>query len=254
MPGPWGAALYECRITHVRTTPLRHAFHHRTRLWLTDLDHPPRIPAPLRPLAAIRAADHPGDPRHGLRRTLDAYLAGRGIHLDGGQVLMLTQARSLGHVFNPLTVYWCRDRTGRPVCTVAEVRNTYGQAHRYLLRPDQDGTATAAKEFHVSPFFPVDGAYRLHLPEPDERLRLTVHLDLPAGRAFTATVRGTRVPATAWTVLRAALRHPLATYAVSAHIRFQGIRLLLRGLPVHPRPDRPRPPAHRPDRREAHLP
>ena len=65
LPGRWGAALYDCRITHVRTSPLRHAFTHRSYLWLVDLDRLPRLPAVLRPLARFRAADHLGDPVRG---------------------------------------------------------------------------------------------------------------------------------------------------------------------------------------------
>ncbi|WP_441247424.1 DUF1365 domain-containing protein [Kitasatospora sp. McL0602] len=235
LPGPWGAALYDCRIAHARTTPLRHAFRHRTHLWLVDLDALPRLSAPLRPLARFRAADHPGDPRLTLRQNLDRYLAGERIDLEGGRVLMLTQARCLGYVFNPLTVYWCHGPDGQPVCTVAEVHNTYGGHHRYLLRPDAAGRASTAKELYVSPFFPVDGDYRMRLPEPGERLALTIHLDRPGGRAFTATVHGTRSPADPAGLLRAVLRHPLPTLAVALHIRLQGIRLLLRGLPVQPR-------------------
>ncbi|WP_104821221.1 DUF1365 domain-containing protein [Kitasatospora sp. MMS16-BH015] len=232
MPGPWGAALYEARIGHLRRTPLRHAFTHRSYLWLVDLDHLPPVPALLRPLARFRSADHPGDPGLTIRQNLTAYLAGEGIALDpAGRVLMLTQARSLGHVFNPLTVYWCRDAAGQPVCTVAEVHNTYGQHHRYLVEE-----SPVPKRFYVSPFFPVDGAYRLRLPEPGARLDLSVRLDRPDGTAFCATVRGERRPAGVRALLAAALRHPFATYAVSAHIRYQGIRLLLRGLPVQPRP------------------
>ncbi|KJS58030.1 DUF1365 domain-containing protein [Streptomyces rubellomurinus] len=236
LPGPWGAALYECRITHVRTTPLRHAFQHRTYLWLVDLDRLPRLPALLRPLARFRAVDHPGEPGLTTRQNLDRYLAGQGVDLAGGQVLMLAQARSLGHVFNPLTVYWCHDPGGRPVCTIAEVRNTYGSHHRYLLHPDPRGRAEVAKEFYVSPFFPVDGHYRMTLPPPGARLDLTIHLERATGRAFTATVHGTRRPANPTQLLRAAVTHPCSTLAVTLHIRLQGIRLLMRGLPVHPRP------------------
>ena len=238
LPGPWGAALYDCRIAHVRTRPLRHAFQHRTYLWLVDLDHLPRLPAPLRPLARFQARDHLGDPAAGLRGNLDGYLAEHGVDLRGGQVLMLAHARSLGHVFNPITVYWCHGPGGEPVCVVAEVHNTYGERHRYLLRPDVLGRAETAKAFYVSPFFPVDGRYRMALPQPGEHLRLTVHLDRAEGRAFTATVHGSRCPATALGLLRAAVRHPLSTLAVSVHIRIQGLRLLARGLPVQPRPRR----------------
>lgn len=125
---------------------------------------------------------------------------------------------------------------GRPLCVVAEVHNTYGERHCYLLRPDAGHRAFVDKEFYVSPFFPVDGGYRMRLPEPEERLELTVHLERDGACPFTATVRGERRPATARALLRAALAHPLSTLAVSAGIRFHGIRLFLRKLPVQPRP------------------
>ncbi|MBP0450726.1 DUF1365 domain-containing protein [Kitasatospora sp. RG8] len=239
MPGPWGAVLYDARTTHVRTEPPRPAFRHRGYLWLVDLDRLPRLPWPLRPLAAFRPRDHgpardTGEPT--IRQDIDRYLAAHGVRLGRGRVLMLTQARSLGYVFNPLTVYWCHDEAGRPLCTVAEVHNTHGGRHRYLLPPDPDGRSETPKDFHVSPFFPVDGRYRMVLPEPGERLGLTVHLEREGSRVFTATVRGTGRPAGPAALLRAALTHPFATRAVSLHIRYRGIRLWLSGLPVHPCP------------------
>ena len=92
------------------------------------------------------------------------------------------------------------------------------------------------KEFYVSPFFPVDGQYRMRLPLPGERLDLAVHLERAGGRPFTATVRGLRLEATSGALVRAALRHPWPTLAVSAAIRAHGIRLYLKGLPMRPRP------------------
>ncbi|MFB6891703.1 DUF1365 domain-containing protein [Kitasatospora sp. NPDC056327] len=256
LPGPWGAVLYATVTTHVRAVPRRRPFRHRGYLWLVDLDRLPPVPRPLRPLARFRDEDHApardDRPAATIRRSLDRFLADRGVRLGGGQVLMLTQARSLGHVFNPLTVYWCRDESGRPLCTVAEVHNTYGGRHRYLLPPDPDGRAEVPKDFYVSPFFPVDGHYRMTLPEPGPRLHLTVRLERPGGHAFTATVRGTGRPAGPAALLAAALTHPFATWAVSLHIRYRGIRLWLAGLPVHPRPPAdPRPAGHQPaDRAE----
>ncbi|WP_254898224.1 DUF1365 domain-containing protein [Kitasatospora sp. NA04385] len=241
--------LYEARTTHVRAEP-RRVFRHRFPLWLVDLDALPRLPRPLRPLARFLPRDHVrpagADGARSIRGDLERELAAHGLELGGGRVLMLTQARSLGHVFNPLTVYWCRDAAGEPLCTVAEVHNTYGGRHRYLLRPDAAGRAEAAKDFYVSPFLPLDGHYRMLLPEPDPdpgpggaaRLHLSVRLELPGGPAFTATVTGTGRPAGPAALLRATVRHPFATFAVSLRIRTQGVRLWLRGLPVHPRPGR----------------
>ncbi|MCG7205631.1 DUF1365 domain-containing protein [Streptomyces arenae] len=229
-------ALYPVTVAHVRTGPRRYVLRHRTYLWLVDPDHPPRLPRPLRPLARFDPRDHFTGDRPTIRAGLDGFLAAHGMSLDGGHVLMLTHARVLGHVFNPLTLYWCHGPDGTLRCVVAEVHNTYGGRHCYLLRPDQAGTARTGKRFYVSPFFPVDGGYRMRLPPPDRRLHLTVHLDRAGGRAFTATVRGVRRAATPTALLRLALRHPWSTLAVSAAIRFHGIRLYLRGLPVQPRP------------------
>ena len=119
---------------------------------------------------------------------------------------------------------------------VAEVHNTYGQRHAYLLHTDDHGRAQTPKQFYVSPFYPVDGGYRMSLPEPDARLRLSVVLERPDGTSFVASVQGQRQPADRRGLLQAAARHPWSTLAVSARIRFQGIRLYLRGLPIVPRP------------------
>ena len=164
------AALYECRISHARTVPLRNVFRYRTYLWLVDLDRLPR-PGTLMPLARFSARDHLGDPGRTIRENLDRFLAAHGVDLGGGRVLMLAHARVFGYVFNPLTVYWCHRPDGTLACVVAEVHNTYGQRHCYLLHTDERGRAEVPKQFYVSPFYPVDGRYRMSLPEPGDRLR-----------------------------------------------------------------------------------
>ena len=209
------ATLYECVVRHRRTAPLRHGFTYRTSLWLVDLDDLP---------AGFESRDHAGDPTKSIRANLDEFLAEHGIALGGGAVRMLTNPRVLGHVFNPLTVYWCHDADGRLTAIVAEVHNTYGGRHRYLIDPADQ---TAAKAFYVSPFFAVDGRYRMRLPEPGARLALSIVLDQDGGRPFVATLVGRARTGSA--------RHPLVTRLVGLRIRVQGIRLYLRGLPVIPR-------------------
>ena len=223
-------ALYRCDIGHIRTSPVRNAFRHRTYLWLVDLDDLPS----RGPFAVFSAEDHCGDPSLGLRENVEAFLSENGIARPA-RILMLCHARVFGHVFNPLTVYWCRDVEGNLLCTVAEVHNTYGRRHRYLLRTGPGGEAEAAKAFYVSPFLPVAGLYRLSLPEPGARLDLSVALEPPGAPAFLAEVRGERRSATWPGVLSAFLRHPFAPLAGSARIRIEGVRLLLRGVPLVPR-------------------
>ncbi len=219
-------ALYAVTVRHARVAPLHHAFAYRTSMWLVDLDGPP--PAWwLRPFARFRAADHVGDPDRTIRANVDALLAEHGVDLAGGRVLMLSSARVLRRVFNPLTLFWCFAAAGDLAAVVAEVHNTYGGRHCYVVRPDARGRATTDKELYVSPFFPVAGRYRMVLPVPDERLRLAVGLELDGGRPFAASVTGRRTRPT----LRALLAQPLT----SLRIRRQGVALWARGLAVVPR-------------------
>ena len=226
------AALYDVEIHHIRTTPLRNAFRYRSYQWLVDLDALPTLALPLRPFARFESRDHMGDPARSLRENVDAYLAEAGIDLHGGQIRMLANARVLGHVFNPLTVYWCHQPDGSLRCVIAEVHNTYGQRHRYLLQTDERGLAETSKQFYVSPFYEVAGRYTMSLPEPDERLRLQITLHPPQGATFVASVHGRRHPARGFSLARLLLGRPWTALAVSARIRWQGIRLYLRGLPV----------------------
>jgi uncharacterized protein len=233
--GAASAALYPCRLTHVRTRPARRVFRNRSYLWLVDLDDLPRIPLPLRPLARFRSRDHLGDPGQPIRANVDAWLARRGISLAGGRVLMLANAAVLGYVFNPLTVFWCYHADGTLAAVIAEVHNTYGGRHAYLLRPDSRGRAEADKDFYVSPFLPVAGQYRMHLPEPGDALRLSITLRARGETLLAASVTGRRRGYTPGRLAACALRYPLVTAQVTALIHWQGIRLALRGLPITPR-------------------
>jgi len=155
-------------------------------------------------------------------------------------VLMLATPRSLGYAFNPLTVFWCHDRTGGLACVVAEVHNTYGDRHCYLLRPDAGGHAGADKAFYVSPFFGVDGRYDMTFTDPtvDDAVRVAITLSRGDEVVFRASVEGAPDPS-APSFLAGALRHPAAGQRVMALIRLQGIRLWLKHLPVMPRPVAP---------------
>lgn len=227
-------ALYEVSVTHRRSQTLEDAFTHRMVLWLVDLDDLPRHPG-----IAFRGADHLGHPDRSIRENLDAFLVAHG-RARPARVLMLAHPRTLGYVFNPISLFWCHDADGALAAVVAEVHNTYGGRHHYLLDVDDAGRARVDKDFYVSPFFPVDGEYRMRVPEPGETLSATVVLRRPdaEGRlitAFVATMRGRRGPATQAAVVRTLLRHPFITQRVSLAIRRRGVALWARGLPVVPR-------------------
>ncbi|MDF8265270.1 DUF1365 domain-containing protein [Luteipulveratus flavus] len=222
------------QVRHTRTAPLHNDFTYDGCAWLLDVSRSREIPWWAKPFVTFRAADHLGDPASTWVQNLEHFLGTHDVDLRGGKVLALTGARSLGHAFDPLTLYWCWDAAHRLVGVVAEVRNTYGERHAYLVEPDRRGTATTEKALYVSPFNDQHGSYTMSVPVPGEAVdvRITLHRD---GHPPFVT-RWTGRPAGPRDALRVAVRLPLAPHLVSARIRVQGIRLWLRRLPVQPRP------------------
>lgn len=227
------AVLYDSTVAHVRRLDPPISFAHRIYLWFVDLDVPPKLPWWLRPFARFDSRDHfAPDDTSSIRSKLDRWLAARGVDLRGGRVLMLAGARMLGHNFNPITLYWCHRPDGELECVVAEVHNTYGGRHAYLLRPDADGNAFADKEFYVSPFQSMEGEYRMAVPRPESLLSVKIALHQDGRTPLTASLRGVRRPATAKWLAHMLITRPLMPHRVSALIRRHGVKLWLKKAPM----------------------
>lgn len=240
-------------VMHCRLGPVRHRFRQRTLSVLLDFDELPDLDARLstfsvdRPnLFAFHNRDH--GPRDGSRVRLwvESAFARAGRPIDGGRLIAHCFLRTLGYVFDPLTVYWGYDRSGQLAGVLYEVKNTFGDQHCYLVPTAADRTPgtpivqRADKRFHVSPFFDVSGGYRFRLDEPGDRLRILIRLTGPDGTdRMVATQTGVRRPLTDAALLRGLASHPLSTLAVTAGIHWQALKLWRKRLAYHPRPEPP---------------
>jgi uncharacterized protein len=220
--------MFDSRIRHTRRRPRRSEFEHRAHTWLVDLDLLPDHGV----LGTFEARDHLGTPDLTLRENVDAFLAEHGIDLSGGRVLMAANARAFGYCFNPISVFWCFDRTLAPAGVIVEVHNTYGGRHAYLVHPDDRGRARVDKQLYVSPFHGTDGWYDVHVPVPGDDLLVAITLHTDDGATFSASLAGRRTATSARRAAPAALRG-------AALIRAHGITLWLRRLPIQPRPATP---------------
>ena len=120
----------------------------------------------LRLLAGFHARDHLGDPRRPIRDNLDHFLArprhrpGRRPGDDAGaRARARVRVQPADRLLVPPGRRHARLRGGRGAQHLR-------QRHAYLLHTDDRGRAQVPKEFYVSPFYPVDGRYRMSLPEP----------------------------------------------------------------------------------------
>lgn len=234
-------SIFSGRVVHVRHRPRVHRLHYRVFALLLDLDRLAETAATLRlfghntpALVGMRDRDH-GAVGHGgsLRAWVDGALLAAGL-APAVRVEMLCYPRLLGFVFNPLTVYYCRDAADRIQAVIHEVHNTFGERHAYVLPADGDGPTIrqrADKVFHVSPFVPMQATYRFSLRPPGDDIVVAIREDDADGRLLDAVFTGRRRPLTDRTLLAAVLRHPLMTYKIIAGIHYEAARLWLKGVP-----------------------
>jgi DUF1365 family protein len=182
--------------------------------------------------------DHLGARGRPVRENLERLLIGRGIRPPGGRILLLTQCRVFGYVFNPVSLYYCLDSEDVLRVVVAEVNNTFGDTWPYVLEVEEGGSTTwrEKKLMHVSPFFSLDGSYDFVLPLPGERAEATIDLTHGGHTVLAAHMFLKRAPLTDGTLLQMLLRLPFMTLKVILAIHWEALRLWLKRAPLFPRP------------------
>ncbi len=225
-------SLVRGTVRHARFHPIQHSFSYRAHQWLVDVDAPEVLPARLRWLATFRAADHLGDPSAALGDNVRAFLREQGAAWSAYRIVMLANARTLGYTFDPLSVFWVFDREGGLEGVLAEVHNTYGERHGYVVELDRRGAARTDKAFYVSPFLGVFGEYELRFVLDEGRVGAFVTLRQADQVVFTGSFVGRPKPVTTGSAVRASLTSPLMPQRVMALIRLHGLWLWMRRLPV----------------------
>lgn len=238
-----GPEIVQASTWHGRFGAVRHRFRYSVDFVLIEPEAAVAAPLFRRngwSVASVHDRDH-GGPRGGgegaawARRTL----AEAGVP-ERCRLLLLTQPRWFGTVFNPVS-FWLALDGAALLAVIAEVNNTYGDRHSYFCaRPDRapimpGDVITARKVFHVSPFQPVAGAYAFSFEITDADIAIRI-AHRHGAEGLVATLEGRRVPMTAPRLLRAALRFPFAGLRATALIHWQALRLRLKGAPFRPRP------------------
>jgi hypothetical protein len=242
------SCIYEGTIRHRRSTP-RREFRHRIALAYVDLDELPallggRFVRPRPGALRFRRGDYHGDASvplsQAVRDTVERHAGVR----PRGPVRLLTQLRSFGHCFNPVSFYYCirGDGDGDGVeAIVTEVTNTpWGERHAYVLHAGEPRSrvlrASFEKALHVSPFMAMDHTYALHATVPASTLSVHIESRRAGALAFDATLALRRRELTAASARSLSARYPLETVRVLALIYAHGLRLRLAGARAHAHP------------------
>jgi DUF1365 family protein len=245
------AALYSSLVMHQRMFTVAYRFRYRVFSVLLDIDRLDEIAQSTWlfsrnrfNLFGFHDRDHLDGGHTDLRAWAEQVLAPYGIEGRLLRIRLLCFPRILGMVFNPLSLWYCETPEGLPVAVIAEVRNTFGERHCYLLQPAPGHTGWPlrddhAKEFHVSPFIDMQGRYAFRLSQPDERLAVMIREYSADRLMLVASQTGRRKPFTSWGLLREALRVPFQTLKVISAIHWQALKIWLRGAKFHSKPAAP---------------
>jgi DUF1365 family protein len=245
------SAAYAGTVVHKRLRPRQHAFRYRVFALALDVDEIDMLDRDMRLFsrnarnvvsfhdADVGARDGQPAGAH-VRDLLDrSGLAGFGV-----QVTLLTYPRLVGYVFNPLSVYFCRDGAGQLGAIVYEVSNTFGERMSYLVPAEPGGGGIVAqrcgKDLYVSPFTPRRAEYGFHVLPPGERVVVGVSLREAGEPLLKTHFEGSKVELSDFAIASLVARHPLMTLKVVGAIHFEAARLWLKGVPLvhrHVSPD-----------------
>lgn len=245
-----GMSLYFGDVLHRRLAPALHAFRQGVFFLRLRIDGtPPVFPAFCSRnrwnLCGFYDADH--GPRDGspLEPWIRDLLARHGLACADGAIWLQSFPRVLGYVFNPVSFWLCHDSSGALRAVLAEVSNTFGEHHNYLVshadaRPIRAGDwLTARKVFHVSPFFPVAGEYRFRFADHADRCAFRIDYDDGQGHQLITSISGAAQPATTTALLHAFIRYPWMTLGVMLRIHYHALRLWLKRVPFFSKPPAP---------------
>lgn len=245
------SALYAGEVIHRRLRPRPHRLRYRLAEGLFDLDELDALDGRLRlfsrgrfNLFAFHDRDYGDGSETPLRAQIEAHLRGAGLAPDGGAIRLLAMPRLLGHVFNPIAIWFCHRRDGSLLALIYEVTNTLKQRHSYLIPvtgADGEGAIrqSCAKRLYVSPFLDMDMIYDFAVRPPGETIQVVVNGRDGEGPLIFASFAGRRRAFTDRALLRLFVTIPLFTLKTVAGIHWEALKLWLKGIRIRKPPPPP---------------
>jgi uncharacterized protein len=245
------SGIYRGTIRHRRFKPHPHDFNYHLFMMLLDLEeldavfNTSTLWSLHRPnLAWFKRSDYLGDPEISLDLAIRDLVEHHAGYRPLGRIALLTQLRYFGFIFNPVSFYYCYDPSGTKVETiVAEITNTpWKERHPYILSRDLDEPMGSMhryrfqKDFHVSPFFPMDMDYDWRFSQPAADLHVHMRLDQVNSKQFDASLRLKREEIDSKSLAKILLTYPFMTLKVISGIYLEAFHLKRKGIPVHPHP------------------
>lgn len=238
------SSLFNCHVHHRRTSPQPYGFGSRLFMWHLDLGDLPALSRQLHLLShnrsnvySFRDTDHLYLGAPTLRENVERYLRQEGVGETLGRLSLLTNLRTFGYVFNPVSFFFCHDLEDQPLAVIVEVHNTFGELKPFLLKREdlrgQGFCRTHPKFFYISPFSGLDEQLEIRVEWPVDRLKIQVNTWRHGEPKpfFRSALTGSPVPLTNRSLLGYSLRFPLVTLKVISLIHWHAFKLYLKKVP-----------------------
>ncbi len=244
------SAIYSGWVEHTRHQPRNHYFKYPVFMMYLDLDEIDQVFAKsafwslssrFAP-ASFNRDDYLGDPKVPLKKAVQDCIYEQTGESFRGSVRLLTNVRYFSYLINPISCYYCFDKTQGLKYVIAEVTNTpWGERVNYVLKLEGGNNQLMCefqKEMHVSPFNPMNMTYRWHSNTPNKKVYVNLDVLKEGSVVMEANVSLAREEISASSLNKILIRFPLMTVKVAIGIHWQALKLLIKRVPVFKHPQK----------------
>lgn len=247
------SCLYKALVMHHRLEPKKHKFHYNVFMFYIDLDELELLKKKLLLFSHNRFNYFSFKDKEHLQLSKESnlstkqhilnYLKQNGVTEEIGKIMLLTNLNVLGYNFNPVSFYFCFDNLNQPICSVAEVSNTFREMKPYFLGKEQlkndSFKLQTTKYFYVSPFIDHDANFDFNLAIPTEKLNIRIDDYKDEKRFFISTLTGTKKSLSNINLMWYAFRFPFITLQIIGLIHWNALMLWLKKIHFHKKASHP---------------
>ena len=163
-----------------------------------------------------------------------------GTNLEG-PIRLLTHLRYFGYCFNPVSFYYCFDKSDKNIeMIMAEVTNTpWNERHCYFITAKKNKSFRQGlkKQFHVSPFWDMDHDYDWYFSDVSDTISVNMINYKDEKKVFDATLSlSVSKKITNLNLFLSVLRFPFSTLMVYLRIHYQAFKLWVKGATFYDHP------------------
>ncbi len=244
------SCLYECNVVHHRSHPKAYQFKHNVFMFYLDLDELEELDKSLSMFSVNRFNlfsffdfDHYPKQKHTkTKETIQAFLSEHGVSTPVTSIKLLTNCRIFGYVFNPVSFYFCFDDSDKPVASIVEVSNTFGEMKLFLIDNEHFDVESSSydavmkKYFYVSPYTKLDSEFHFKLTIPDAHFRIDINTITSGSNPLPEVlswIQGTQKPLSSIRLLQYLIGYPFMTIGIMFYIHLHALMLYIKGLKAH---------------------